>query len=146
MRPSRVHLICGDSAAGTLRGALRGAPDRVLACRDVLSCGPLRPFNSLAEWRKLRRAYWRKVNKATDADGYEPAVLPSQRDLLHAESVHLWIGIGLSNQLLLLWTVRYFELIGADLSKLAVTQFSRVPGTKVTAGDLGILDVNELRR
>src|SRR5262249_49387088 len=80
------------------------------------------------------------------ADGYQPNVLPSQRDLLHAESVHLWIGIGLSNQLLLLWTVRYFELIGADLSKLAVVQFSRVPGTRVLATDLGILDVNEMQR
>jgi hypothetical protein len=65
--PQAVQVILGLSAAGTLRQAIHPYRDELLVTDDILSCGPLPPFQSLEAWARLRTAYWDSV--AQDNDG-----------------------------------------------------------------------------
>jgi hypothetical protein len=44
--PRAVRVILGLSAAGTLKQAIHPHRDELLVTDDVLSCGPLRPFQT----------------------------------------------------------------------------------------------------
>jgi hypothetical protein len=59
MAEPTLHVVCGDSAAGLLRQALRkaGRQERVLAFPDNLSFGPINPpdVGLRLEWMKHRR-------------------------------------------------------------------------------------------
>jgi hypothetical protein len=54
-----LHVVCGDHAADALRrpGVCDAGAIRVQ--HDVLSVGPLLPFQDLAVWRGVRLEYWR---------------------------------------------------------------------------------------
>src|SRR5690242_17997288 len=101
MTPRELHIAPGLSAAGSLRQALSLSPDSILANQDVLSCGPLPPFHAVEEWRKRREAYWGDIYQG------DISFNESKRDLLtnssivsEAESLLLWLGTGLAEQLL----------------------------------------------
>lgn len=143
----RTHLfiVNGDSAAGSLRQALGLAPESILVQHDVLSCGPLLPVESLEQWRTVRAQFWRRI-----WDG--PAFSDLPRDLLWnvdelrgAQAVSLWMGSGLSDQLLLPSTVHLLELLGTDPAKLSTVQFSQYPGKPLEIVGLGMLAPDELK-
>ena len=57
MTQSTLHIVCGDSAAGLLRQALRKAarPERVLAFPDNLSFGPINPPDPQLRFEWMQR-------------------------------------------------------------------------------------------
>jgi hypothetical protein len=61
-----LHLAPGDSAAGSLRQAMRdaGRDDEVLPCRDDLSCGPID-----SDDQALRVAWWARFHEAFYFEG-----------------------------------------------------------------------------
>src|SRR5687768_7215321 len=92
--PRTVHVLQGLSAAGCFFQAMRPNRGDLLANEDVLSCGPLLPFQSLEQWAGIREAYWHSLLPS----GYET---PLHRDLSanaealrEAESIVLWLGLG----------------------------------------------------
>ena len=56
-----LHVVCGDSAAASLRASGAVDPGTVRVQHDVLSVGPLLPFEDLGTWRRTRHAFWREV-------------------------------------------------------------------------------------
>ncbi len=145
MAPREIHIAPGLSAAGSLRQALSLSPDSILASEDFLSCGPLVEFRSLNEWRVLRETYWGNVYDA------EFLFSDSKRDLLtntaalrDAESLMLWIGKGLAEQLFLSWIVQLLRLLSVDLQRLRVIQFERYADRDLEIWGLGILDPTQL--
>ena len=75
-----THIVFGDSAAGTLKQAVRGRGDRIISFADDLSWGPI---NSLAErqefldvecpipggwgWiHEAHRSFWEQANEPSD--------------------------------------------------------------------------------
>lgn len=75
-----LHIVPGDSAAGSLRRAVQdaGRDDEVLAFRDDLSCGPIDPDDpairgawwelciDAAEVEQHLRAFWSRVDAGDD--------------------------------------------------------------------------------
>jgi len=145
MPHTQLFVVNGDSAAGSLRHGLGLGPESILVQHDVLSCGPLPPFESLAQWRKVRDEFWRGIGDGPDSSDSPYNVLHNDEELRQADRVLLWVGSGLSDQLLLPSTVRLFELIGADPAKLLTVQVSRVPGKHVEIVGLGELSPGELK-
>jgi len=59
MEQSVIHVVNGDSAGGTIREALGLKPPQdLLISRDLYSCGPLLPIDSIAEWHGARKSWW----------------------------------------------------------------------------------------
>lgn len=128
MADSELHIAPGPSAGGCLQAGLGLPPELVLINHDLLSCGPLPPLDSLDDWRDVRQAYLRSL------DGDDPtfAFAEQDRDLLTsserlraAESITLWIGTGLAEQLLLVWVVTFLRRLDVDTAKLQTVQFDR---------------------
>jgi hypothetical protein len=116
----------------------------LLANEDVLSYGPLLPFQSLEQWAGIREAYWHSLLPS----GYET---PLYRDLSanaealrEAESIVLWLGLGAAEQLLLAWTVQLLKRIGSD-AEVDVVQFTRVGERNASVWGMGLLNPERIR-
>ena len=143
-----IHIIHGDSAAGCLEQALRPASGDILVAYDDLSCGPLPGLDPLDSWRRVREQYWRSIIPGlTDASfgQLERDLLTSTFALADAESIVLWVGTGLADQLLLAWTVRLLRVLEIDPAKLRVIQFVRDSGSGLEVWSLGLLNPDQVR-
>ena len=143
-----IHIIHGDSAAGCLEQALRPAPGDILVAYDDLSCGPLPRLDPLDSWRRVRKEYWRSIIPGlTDASFEQLArdLLTNTFVLRDAESIVLWVGTGLADQLLLAWTVGLVQLFEIDPSKFCVIQFVREPLRGLEVWSLGLLNPDQVR-
>src|SRR5262245_12315260 len=110
-RHDAVHIAPGLPASGTMRQALARPPSSCLLVVDgYIPRGALQASGSLADWRRLRDAYWTSlsVDPEPSRGSYERAAfhLYERTDALReADSIVLWIGTSLAEQLLLVWLV-----------------------------------------
>jgi len=119
-----LHVVCGDSAAGSLRASGAVDPSTVRVQHDVLSVGPLLPRHDLPTWRRMRHAFWCEIwpEAPEFAELWEDVVAGADQ-LPGATAVALWIGGSLSDQLLLPSTDWIARLVGADTVPMAVVRF-----------------------
>ena len=101
-----MHILNGDSAGGSFKSAFKLSNDEMIIFHDVLSCGPLQKFDNIENWVKFRYTFW-------ETDVYQqesglPLLDSFPRDFYQyfpaaspASDYKLWIGTGLSDQLLL---------------------------------------------
>jgi len=129
MNPQYMHIVNGDSAAGLLQTAFGLSPDQLVVSRDVLSCGPIEPFVDLSQWRTGRWSFWRQVCAECAVDF---AAIELTRDLYEVWSEMdgqtecvVWLGEGLSDQLMLAFLVQLFDLKQWDLPRLLLCQFQQ---------------------
>lgn len=121
-----LHVLQGDSAAGCFRQALHPERRSLLVNQDVLSCGPLPAFESAEQWTRLRGEYWNSVGWV----GQPPSTFNS--DFLHklssideSDSLVFWVGAGVAEQLMLVWSMHLLRLV-CSRAKVSVVQFTRV--------------------
>jgi hypothetical protein len=147
-----LHIAPGWSAAGLLRRAFGFDANAMLVNDDYLSCGPLPRLASVAEWQAVRAAYRRELLTDDALDAPDVDLTPDLRVLSHldglsaAERVTLWVGVGLTEQLLLAWTVELYSLLQLPLDRLRVIQFERDPTDRYDIEKLGILPPDALRQ
>jgi hypothetical protein len=117
-----LHVVCGDWAAETLRHARPRDVDGIRIQHDVLSVGPLRPFQDLAGWGGARLRFWRSEvwPEAPSFEEKRGDVLARAHELRHASGVVLWVGGALSDLLLLPSTDRIVQFAGAPEITIAV--------------------------
>ncbi|HEY7681403.1 MAG TPA: DUF1835 domain-containing protein [Gemmatimonadales bacterium] len=145
MPPARLHITNGDTAAAALGRALGLRAEALLVQHDVLSVGPLTPFLSLDQWRSLREDFWRQVVGVGSFSAFPRDLLSNSGELLRADAAVAWIGGALSDQLVLPWLGRLFELLEAEPSSLWLVDLARTDlGRDVTG--IGTLTTEELRR
>jgi hypothetical protein len=126
-----MHIVGGDSAAGCLRFALHLNHDRVLVNEDLLSGGPAPATTDLGVWRSVRENYIRGVyvdwpNFSFD-EYADNGLLMNVERLARENTVVVWAGLGLPDQLLLAWVIFLFDRLNLDLSKLLIVQFEKLP-------------------
>jgi hypothetical protein len=141
MLDTEVHIVAGCSAAACLQDGLALSPDHVLVHHDLLSCGPLPVLDSLDDWREVRESYLRSL----DIDGPSLSFAEQDRDLLtnqerlrSAETITLWLGTGLAEQLMLVWVIALLRKLGADAGRCRIVQFNLDRKHEVVA--VGVLD------
>jgi Domain of unknown function (DUF1835) len=140
-----IQIAPGLSAAGSLIQAIRPADGDLLANQDVLSCGPVVPFESLDGWRDIRETYWREIYGADFSFDFHRDLLTNAERLRDVTSINLWIGVGAAEQLLLAWTVRLLRSLEIDPALLRVIQFVRDAKRSMDIWGLGLLNPEQLR-
>jgi len=133
MEAGLLHVLCGDSAAGSLRSAKACNADAIVVQHDVLSCGPLQQFATLPEWRRLRENFGSSICDHPLYCNQPHDLTDNAHKLSGAPGVVLWMGVGLSDQPLLPSTLYIAELVGAHLprrlSAICATSGSPSPAT-----------------
>lgn len=149
-----MNIVHGDSAAGAFKAALLIHDNDLLVFRDVLSCGPSEEFSDIKKWRYLRLSFWNDV--CSHICEAMPPTEKMQRDFynnfstcISATECKLWIGTGLSDQLLLAFIVHLFQALHLDFNKFSVVQFEKMRTN--TSGDqpvqgLGLLKPGQIRK
>ena len=122
----------------------------MLIFHDVLSCGPLTKYVGIKSWREFREKYWNNLDKESSIESLSYNVL--DRDfywnlncLDQADEYRLWIGTGLSDQLLLAFLVKLITYHDLDISKLSVFQFERIEEKSLEVQGLGLLKPDQIR-
>ena len=146
------HVLPGESAAGTFRQAF-GLPNaQVFVDIDNLSCGPLASVEDREAWRRKRRDYWHSVigsGFGGPKENDNPALLydrlsAGKSDLNGADSIFLWFGTTLQEQLLLAWVVTVFRHLGIETEPLRLLEVS--PHRPEFDRSIAILDSENLKR
>ena len=136
--PRIAHVIQGFSAAGSFNQAMHPNAGELLVNEDVLSCGPLPPFRSIEEWVRLREAYWDSIAPDEEPHAFNRDLLANAQALRELDSIVVWVGTGVAEQLLLAWMVQLLELVGSQ-ARLHVIQFTHTGKHNFDAWGLGLL-------
>ena len=146
-----VHVAPGLSASGMIRQALSlEAPSALLAFDDNLSVGPLQAFRSAAEWRTRRDGYWAGLPLQPELSpaSYERApfdLIDNAGVLSDCDSIRLWIGTGLAEQLLLVWLLQFLRLLNVDTNHVEVIQYTNLSQRRAEVVGIGELNADQLR-
>ena len=126
--------------------AIHPKPEDVLVNDDVLSCGPLLLFRSVEQWTNLRGTYWDTVlpGDFSPPSQFNRDFLATLLDLRDADSIVVWIGIGLAEQLLLAWIVHLLRFSGSQ-AQVSVVQFTRAGKRNMDVWGLGLLNPEQIR-
>jgi hypothetical protein len=139
--PHAFHIVQGDTAAALVRPLIE-PPDTLLADHDQLSHGPLRPFQSLDRWRKMRAAYHDTVLPGAYPtpfqDGPSPDLLVNLERLRDAETITVWLGTGLADQLRLAWMTALLPHLEVEPGRLRIVQFDYERGWETV--HIGVLN------
>lgn len=148
MRRTVIHIVNGDSAGGTIRQALGlNPPSDLLISHDLYSCGPLLPIGSIAKWHHSRKSWWARefADQGLDAPSDEEMpfdLVDNVEALKDCETIMLWIGTGLADQLFLSFVVQLVQTLDVAASGLQVIQYDRLeghgrrPGAVIGTGEL----------
>src|SRR5258705_1031595 len=142
-----LHIAPGNSAGGCMEQALSLPEGSLLDNQDLLSCGPLPPLRTLDEWTRIREGYWQTLSPEVPfsfAD-FHRDLLTNTQTIRQAESIVVWVGTGLSEQLLLGWLPTLLRFLDIDLKKLRVIQFSYDPDKGEEIQALGILNPDKFK-
>lgn len=146
-----IHIAPGMSASGMIRQAFHlKAPSALLVFDDCLSVGPLQAFQSAAEWRTLRDKYWAglPVQPELSPASYERApfdLIDNAGVLCDCDSIRLWIGTGLAEQLLLVWILQFLRLLNVDANRVDVIQYTHLGQQRAEVIGIGELNADQLR-
>jgi hypothetical protein len=141
LKNSDIHVISGELGVGKFKSAYHEndksgylkVKDRVLVQRDLISYGPTPHCASLKAWDRARTDYYRQILKASDLYIHNlPAdLLYNAHRLKDFESIYVWAGIGLEDQLLILFVVYLVDLVGGNPENIKLVQYETFPGTKL---------------
>jgi hypothetical protein len=146
MPETELHIVAGPSAAACLQDGMALSPDHVLVHHDLLSCGPLPAFEALDDWRDVRESYLRSLDIEWPSFSFaeqDRDLLTNQERLRSAETITLWLGTGLAEQLLLVWVVALVRRLGADAGRCRIVQFNLDRKHEVVA--VGVLDPSRFK-
>ena len=143
--PRIAHVIQGRWAAGNFAQAMQPQPEELLVSEDVLSCGPLPPFESVEEWARLREAYWDSIGPSDDRRPFNRDLLANAQALRELDLIVVWIGTGTAEQLLLAWMVKLLKLVGSQ-AQLQVVQFTRIGKHNENVWGLGLLKPEQFKQ
>ncbi len=127
-----LHIVGGDTAALSLKAALRLSLDQLLINQDPLSCGPAPDTDDLGVWRSTRENFLRDMYvdwpdfSFDDCEYADNGLLMNAKRLGQEDDIVVWAGLGLPDQLLLAWVIFLFDRLSLDFSKLRVVQFKRL--------------------
>lgn len=116
-----IHIVPGDSAAGTVKRALGPRNKYVVGLSDLLSVGPLAQFSHLEAWASLRLGFLRGVllydHLTVDK------LIPNVAALRDSRVTTVWLGTGPADQIALAWLCALMRVVDIDLERLRVIQF-----------------------
>jgi hypothetical protein len=145
--PNAVHVINGDSAAGTFQQAISSSM-RSIVSRDILSVGPILPFADLQTWKDSRVRFWRAVvahDPQVDLRPAQNGIWENQEQLISAKRIYAWAATGNTDQFMVAFLLELMERLGTDPGKIELVEFQQVPPAGRRVLQMGELDVGQMR-
>ena len=143
-----LHVVFGDSAAGSLRVALRLERGRILVNEDPLSCGPAPATPDLSDWRSIRESFLKDIYqdwREFSLDEYADHGLLSNIDrLAETKQLVVWAAPSLPEQLLIARLTMLFDQMRLDFSNFYVVRIERLHPTQSIRG-MGELAPEKIR-
>jgi hypothetical protein len=102
----------------------------------------------LTEWAGLRKAYWDSIASWDPNDDQRPFnrdLLANTQALRELDSIVVWVGVGVAEQLLLPWIVKLLKLIGSQ-AQVHVVQFTRTGKHNADVWGLGLLSPDQFKQ
>ena len=119
MSAKTLHIVDGDSTAGTLKQAGFGGRGEILSWRDALYTGPVPAGLPLRQLSRVRSRFWTNGKRATEFDKRDAALAKHG----HYDSIVLWFGEHcVLCQLSLMQILSWFREQGVAAEKLAWAQ------------------------
>lgn len=125
-----MNILNGDSAAGSFKQAFNMPnSDEIFVFRDVLSCGQLQNFTNLKDWRHFREKFWNSIIEEDFAYPKSFNDMPNDvytdfDKIQSSNNINLWIGCGLSDQLVLVFLVFLLDKFNFSFDKFSIYQFT----------------------
>jgi hypothetical protein len=145
--PNAIHVINGDSAAGTLNQAL-ATTNRLIVSRDILSCGPVVAFQDLETWKQTRFGFWREAvahGPPVDLRPAQNGIWENQARLKNVSKIYAWAATGNTDQFFVAFLLEMLERVGTDPGKVELVEFLQVPPAGRRLQQMGELDVTQMR-
>jgi hypothetical protein len=141
-----THVICGYSAASSIKRAFKIAPANIIKCGDLIAVGQQNLHHDYSKWSKARIP---ALEAALDA-GLSDMVEPDEPfDLFHnfsalhaGKPVLIWLDCSVASQLTAGFLCHVFKCNGWDLTRLHELPYAKVP--ELYMGILGVLNDKEL--
>ena len=122
--------------------------DRLLIQRDMLSWGPTPKCASVQDWKQVRIDYVRGLfpeHPNFDLNNLKTDLLYNENRLNEVDSIYIWAGIGLEDQLLILFVVYLLESVGGNPEKVKLVQYETFPGESMPMYAMGFLETIQIR-
>lgn len=122
--------------------------DRLLIQRDMLWGGPTPKCASVQDWKQVRMDYVRGLfpeHPDIDFNNLKTDLLYNENRLNEVDSIYIWAGIGLEDQLLILFVVYLLESVGANPEKVKLVQYETFPDKSKPMYAMGYLDPIQVR-
>jgi hypothetical protein len=142
-----LHVINGDSAAGTFRRAIANTT-RLIIARDVLSDGPLPAFLDIEAWKAQRVEFWKSLLDFSPEVDFRPRdsdMLQNIERLASASRVYVWAASGNTDQLMVAFLLELLERHGMDPGKIELIEFGRMPPNDRRVLQMGEVDLAQMR-
>jgi len=145
--PSGIHVILGDSAAGTFRSAFK-VRDTLLIDQDVLNCGPTLRCDDLKTWRDMRGKFWSNlIPDLIEQHTPSPSnLVDNSARLREAERIVIWAATGVSEQLFIAFVCHLTRLTQTDPERVYLIQFAHLPNRRALVRGMGELNEENMRR
>lgn len=121
---STLHVFTGDHAATRIRGAIGIAASDTLIQHDVISCGPVRSFESRDEWIRVRDDFWNEVCGGPNLEEFPEDLVIDAEKIARYDRVRLWVGAGLSDRLLMPAVLRLADITRLTLPPMEVASIT----------------------
>lgn len=123
-----MNILHGIAAATLFKETFDIKQEDLLIFNDILSCGALKEYTDIEDWKVFRERSWKDMNASifndkSGFDGFERDFYTHFEAFKSADEYKLWIGTGLGDQLLLAFVVHLIEYYGLGIQKLSVYQF-----------------------
>jgi hypothetical protein len=145
--PNAVHVINGDSAAGTFQQAISSSL-RSIVSRDILSVGPILPFAELGTWKDSRVAFWRSVmahDAQVDLRPAQNGIWENQERLKAARRIYAWAATGNTDQFMVAFLLELLERLGTDPGKVELVEFEQLQPSGRRVVQMGEVDARQMR-
>lgn len=147
-----MNIIHGAAAGGSFKQAFHVPNEEILMFSDVLSCGPLKEFTNIETWKRDRQVFWSNLEDYNSLEkdvfsfgSFYRDLYNEFEDLKNANEFKLWIGTGLSDQLLLAFLINLLDLFNLDLDKLSIFQFEKFHHNQSEIRGLGMLNPEQIK-
>jgi hypothetical protein len=126
--------------------------DRLLIQRDMLWCGPTPRCANLEAWKQIRaefiKGFFLPEHPDVNFNNLKTDLLYDVNRLNEVETIYIWAGTNLEDQLLILFVIYLVELTGGNFEKVRIVQFESVNccGETLQIFGMGHLDPNDMQK
>lgn len=125
--------------------------DRLLIQRDMLWCGPTPRCANLDAWKQIRAAFIKGLFPEypdISFNDLKTDLLYDVNRLNEVETIYIWAGTNLEDQLLILFVIYLVGLIGGNLEKIRIVQYESLNCFDETLHmfGMGLLDPDDMQK